>query len=175
MRSVFFFFFFKSSIQTTIALLDFGSENLFSDTNEPVDHVNVCAGRVVDWCKMVVSSGRSSPPPTPPTPMLHRKQQHHKTLQRLEMIWVCFSPCRAHLCYSWELCRIDQTAERSQRETKSISRIAPKMTWLSVEELSSKNNIVIVEAVETAFLSFPTTIYLSSTPKTKLQTVSWKT
>lgn len=80
-----------------------------------------------------------------------------------EIIWVCFSPCRAHLCYSGELCCVLETAEPSQKETKSVSKIAPKVTWLSVEELSSKNNIVIVEAVETDFLGFPTTIHLSST------------
>lgn len=36
------------SVQTIIALLTLGLKNLFCDTNESVDHVNVCLGHAVD-------------------------------------------------------------------------------------------------------------------------------
>lgn len=156
---------FESPVQTTIALLTLGLKTrcFFLDTNEPVDHANVCPGHVVGWHKLVVSQGRSRPCPS--------ELSTESCTSKMKKSAGSVSLHAEHICVALESCtELAEQQNLHKGKQRPSPKLHPRRLGSAWKRLSSKNNIVTVEAVETDFLRLS-----SAFPPQHIQMVSWKT
>lgn len=163
---------FESPVQTTIALLTLGLKTRFFDTNEPVDHANVCPEHVVGWHKLVVSQGRSRPCPS--------ERSTESCTSKIKQSAGFVSLHAEYICVALESCtELTEQQKLHKGKQRASPKLHPRRLGSAWKRLSSKNNIVTVEAAETDFLrlisAFPPQHIFLLPPQNKIQMVSWKT